>query len=344
MSFFNRISDLVVTSPNQVRLDKTSALTDFPDDIAADLQKCYKSTHATIRLCASIFNALLTQRRTTFLFSRRVFEELLRRDPNQERKTLNGQFYKTFIAELLQNKVFIKHRDSSKPGETGDRKGAIFEIIDREIVKKVAELVGIEYLEEQRRVTIEFYDSFGKFKKILDVEIEEKSHQKSHVPVSANVNEKTNSLVLAVSSSEISEETPRGGGEGSKVLANTSYTGEVSGKSSGAKNDVTQLEAIQTYYTSLKFQELPATLRSQLTRCYEVIVHPDSSEAAQAFYSDLFERQFHSGMAFSPKKLRSIVEQEDWLRDISSEEPDFGEFDDEYSKRNYEDAYGIGAK
>lgn len=163
MKFTTLFRNLVFTEPNQVKLTVTSDLAFLSEERRADIEALYKDSHPNLRLVASFMNALFTQKKTTFLFSRRIFQELLSGDSRSTRSTMSGDDQSEFMAWLLKNKIVRVLRESSNQAGPG-AKSAVVEVIEPEMVSEIETLVGRDYLSAQKEATLKFYDDFEEMK------------------------------------------------------------------------------------------------------------------------------------------------------------------------------------
>ena len=163
MSLVKLFDNLVYTEPNQIKLTVTSDLSFLSKAERAEVEALYLHSNSVVRICASLINAAYTQRKVTFLFSKKVCNELLKGDPRQKRKSVNSDTYKKLKHFLLKNNLLSEIKASSDFGSK-ERQASLMEFIAPEIVEKVVKLVGQEYLIQQKAKSIEFYDSFLKGK------------------------------------------------------------------------------------------------------------------------------------------------------------------------------------
>lgn len=159
MKFTKLFENLIYTEPNQVKLTVTSDLTFLTEERRKDIKEMYSHSHPSIRMTASFMNALYTQKKTTFLFSRKICQELLSGDSRSTRSTMSGDDQSEFMAFLLKNKIVRVLRESSNQAGPG-AKSSVVEIIEPNIISEIETLVGRQYLSVQKEATLKFYDDF----------------------------------------------------------------------------------------------------------------------------------------------------------------------------------------
>jgi hypothetical protein len=142
-----------------MKLTKTSDLKQLGKEARKNAIGLYKSDNWRIRMLASILNAALTQKKTTFLWSKSICDELLKHDSRASRKSMNDDFkklnawlYQSFIIELRPASTF----------EAKDKLGAIVEIVHKESLELIYKAAGEDFLRDQKTATIEFYDQYVK--------------------------------------------------------------------------------------------------------------------------------------------------------------------------------------
>lgn len=143
---FQEIIQQVETRADQVKLSEVSDLNSFNDDIKTSLEAFYSDKKNTNkRLCGTLINSVLTQNKVTFLFSRRIFDELLAKDPQIKRNTIDSKTFKDFMTFVRTNKILTL----LKEGE-GVNSASVFEIRAQSVVDLVIKKVGTEFLLAQK--------------------------------------------------------------------------------------------------------------------------------------------------------------------------------------------------
>lgn len=83
-------------------------------------------------LAGTILNYILTNDMPCFIMSKRVLEKLIKDDPNNKTKTMNGSQYKYVIKLLIQNKHIVCIKPASD-FKSGRRVGSLFRLINKEL-------------------------------------------------------------------------------------------------------------------------------------------------------------------------------------------------------------------
>ncbi|RYZ74554.1 MAG: hypothetical protein EOP09_00200 [Proteobacteria bacterium] len=142
MSLLTRITDALSNHTNHARLTEVRPIGDFTNEQQLLLRGLYGAADSHTQLSATLVNALVTQKRTVFFFSRPSLEGLLAADVNTQHSTkLNGE---TFISLLVGLEQFLSR--IAVP-ERGTKKATVFEVTDPELLA----LIGVSAVETERQ-------------------------------------------------------------------------------------------------------------------------------------------------------------------------------------------------
>lgn len=153
-NFFSDVMTAVITRPDQVMLAEVSDLDKFEDkEFSEGLAKLYKG-NTNLKLLAVLFNAVVTQNKITFLFSKRIFENLIAQDNNLDRKTINSETFKQFMTFVRNNKILDVVVKGTSIGEA-----SVFEAIHPYWTEVVIKKVSREFLAAQKQICIKIHKS-----------------------------------------------------------------------------------------------------------------------------------------------------------------------------------------
>lgn len=104
-NLFQDMFQSAVTRTDQIILSEVSKLQDFEDPALVEaLKSMYENEILNLRLMAVVINSTVTQSKITFLFSKRILENLLKKCKSIKRSTISGQEYKAFMTWSRNNK------------------------------------------------------------------------------------------------------------------------------------------------------------------------------------------------------------------------------------------------
>jgi hypothetical protein len=92
-------------------------LDEVSDKPHEEILRLYKSDNPTIRLAATLINAIALKGSKHFSISYRVFLKLLERDTLAEAKTPSGYIYKAMLSGLFKAKIMTLVKAPSLPGK-----------------------------------------------------------------------------------------------------------------------------------------------------------------------------------------------------------------------------------
>ena len=105
------MSDLtiaLVTRPEQIKLTQISKTKDLAKDVAEAVKALYKHHDINMRLFGTILNSMATQQRVVFLLSKRLVGDLLKKDKNVRRSTIDSRTYKELVTVLMRGGVLTR--------------------------------------------------------------------------------------------------------------------------------------------------------------------------------------------------------------------------------------------
>lgn len=144
------------------------------------LKSLYRSKDNKNRLTATLFNYVYSSQQTVFLLSYRIFKNMLKKDPNNKRKTLNGKEYSRLIRYLITSKsVEILLKSSKNRGkynyaslfkmiQTDIQKYVKMDKVDENIIIWTARLSRNEEAEVIKTECLQYFDETDEQKKILN--------------------------------------------------------------------------------------------------------------------------------------------------------------------------------
>jgi hypothetical protein len=105
-------------------LTRTSPIESFPEKVQKLLNLLYNSTHYKNRVLGTIVNAICTEKRITFMFSKRLLNQLLVADGKAE---LSGQDYKWVNAYYFDERVL----EVDRPYQDGKRMAKVVSLAEK---------------------------------------------------------------------------------------------------------------------------------------------------------------------------------------------------------------------
>ncbi len=145
--------------PEQAKLTETSAIKDLePSDIRDVIETLYADKMLNKRLLATLLNSIFTQHRAVFLFSRRIFEDILRGDSNSKRKTINSEEFANFMINIKNS--FVEQLTLSEDKE--EHKANVYELFHKELLAHLREHVTTKIIKAQRDQCLGIFNSYDK--------------------------------------------------------------------------------------------------------------------------------------------------------------------------------------
>jgi hypothetical protein len=102
------------------------------------IRECYASKSPGVRALGMIINGAATNKKTTFLFSRKIHNDWLKMHYFQLGHDVSGQVYSKILAQLLDTKHGIIRCIQPWASKNGnDRRAGIYEIIRPELLEQI---------------------------------------------------------------------------------------------------------------------------------------------------------------------------------------------------------------
>jgi hypothetical protein len=156
-NIFKRAKEKGLTKPQQMKLTEVSKIENLGDaELIHSLKEFYESEIKELRLIAILYNSAATMKRTIFLFSRPIFDALLAKDTQVDRKALSGEEYAAFMAWAYENGFLsvVRPGDSKKGG-----RASLIEIVDSDFIGWFDIKVGREVRAITKAKFIDLYDN-----------------------------------------------------------------------------------------------------------------------------------------------------------------------------------------
>ena len=146
-----------LTTPTTAKLSHTTELQLFTDPQLKEFLKIlYNNNNTTSKLIGTLVNGIMTHQMRTFMFSKRIMDNLLNSDPNIETNTCKSVNYKDFMHKCLSDKFLVTLRNH------GGGKAGIYRLEDEALSDLLYRLHGKEYFKTQEEVVLDFYDNYQK--------------------------------------------------------------------------------------------------------------------------------------------------------------------------------------
>ena len=156
MSFQNLIETILSSQPEESlsKLTRTTKdITLLPYGAKEVCTPFYNSTMLEVKILASILNAIFTERKATFLLSKRILDSLVKQDGNLERNSLDSQSFSKFISWLSDKNIIREVKPSTKD------KAAVYELSSPDLIDAFDRLVGQDYRAAQKTRCIKVYEA-----------------------------------------------------------------------------------------------------------------------------------------------------------------------------------------
>jgi hypothetical protein len=130
---FKDLLEQQVHLPEKNALIKTTYLNQISHEQTRELlKKAYSHTSVNLKLMATVFNAIVTEKKSTFWLSRSIFESLLAQDKNASREKLSGTTYKDFIDYAVANNLLEQRREGGII--QGKKVPSVFRLVDAHLL------------------------------------------------------------------------------------------------------------------------------------------------------------------------------------------------------------------
>lgn len=363
MSIFKKVQKGRIS--NTLKLESFTLLSDFKDSEPwKSIREAYDSKDANDRLLATLLNGIFTEGKSRFLLGVNPLTAYLVADPNAERKTMDGQSFKKFVAIWCEAEVL---RQTQAPTTKGKNAGG-YEIIHPELLALMNHLFGEENIENQKA---RFNEGHGKTRSFFSsgphpsqLASQFSSQSSSTVTVSDTVVENeigTDDDSVSVLRTDMGDKSHpnsqehQGKSTGHKEdasvsmenssVSSTSPEGQKSGalrpQCSGlSPRDVAEAwDAVDALHKKVRVM-FPPELKADFDRIYAVICNTNTSHEAQRFWLEIYARQYHCKSNLSQKRRLRLEEQEEWLRNQDRDEPSL-DFEDllEGNSQNEDELY-----
>lgn len=154
-NFKNILADLINTQPDESysKLTTTTMIQSWADaDTKILIEGLYASAVPAHKMTASVLNAVFTERKATFLFSKRILEDLIKQDKNIDRSSVNSESFKKICDWWSQTGLFYIAMDGGD-----DRKASVLELAKDELLTKFDSMVGKDFRSLQRERCLEVF-------------------------------------------------------------------------------------------------------------------------------------------------------------------------------------------
>lgn len=180
----SELFQMLEETPLQIKLTKTTPLAKLSDEEREMIEPLYKNRgneRAVMKIIASVMNAVFTQKRIYFLFSKGILEELIKNDPNTKRATIDGQTYKLVFEKMRTSGTFEVVKGYQAHGK---RKASIVELRYGKARTIVEHWFGKGIANEQLRQAVDLYTKYDKT-----------SHKTSRDNENGNANDNANEFL-----------------------------------------------------------------------------------------------------------------------------------------------------
>jgi len=152
---FNEFSSLIKQRADRLaKLTKTSStLEDFDETIRAQLKQMYGSKENTMLMLATLINSVVSERKLTFLISRRTFYSLLDGDEHHELSSPRDETWGDFCELLVQWKFIEVLRPYTST------KASVWKVVHPQLCSSVEKLITADLLKAQEQAVLELYDN-----------------------------------------------------------------------------------------------------------------------------------------------------------------------------------------
>ena len=138
------------------KLSKTTLLAEITNkEVVELLEAMYNAADPLVNKTATVLNAMFTQKRVTFLLSKKIANDLILEDSNHKFKGINSTMYKLMIHKILSGWCFFHRlREPSK------KQAGVLELIEIDLLEIMYRIQAKEFYEAQRQVTLDLYDNY----------------------------------------------------------------------------------------------------------------------------------------------------------------------------------------
>lgn len=99
----------------------------------------YNSKRLIDRLLGTLLNGVATEKKQTFILSKKIFGDMVDSDPNIDRSTVNGDEFNTFMSTQQQNGTLACENPPTKFSPSNGKKNfaGTYKIIDKDFLKTI---------------------------------------------------------------------------------------------------------------------------------------------------------------------------------------------------------------
>ena len=164
-----------ITDKFDTKLQRTTPVSDLPDELKNFLNKLYNEKAWSTRLFATLLNGIFTEQLETFLMSKNLMMSLVAADhqnKNLDRATLNNTEYMAFVALLRKREIIVVNEESEEiSSEYPKGLAGTWTLVDRD-AKKLLDRNGPQELDEEGHPYIDDDEAIQQY---------ENSHKNHHV-------------------------------------------------------------------------------------------------------------------------------------------------------------------
>lgn len=151
-----------IIEQDTIKLSQISSLENVNSEIRDALTSFYDHSDMNIQKMGTIFNAIYTQKTHIFLLSFRIFNNLLKNDPNIKCSSCHIKNYKYIIYKLISINVLKILRNHQF------KKAALYELVEDLYLDVLKQFVDKQSLDEKKQICLEWYDSINKSNNLDD--------------------------------------------------------------------------------------------------------------------------------------------------------------------------------
>lgn len=123
------------------------------EELRSFLSSLYRQNNSKAKIAASVINSIFHEGKSTFLFSKKILENVLMNDKNIKRNTV-GSDYSTFYSYLIGNDIL-------NGIVSGDKKAAsVLELKKAELVSLFDKIFGPDHRQKQREKCLKIFKSY----------------------------------------------------------------------------------------------------------------------------------------------------------------------------------------
>lgn len=155
------ISEAINKTSTTYKLERTTKLKDLPKETRLALKELYETNRIEIKLYAVILNSCITQGLETFLFSKRIFENLVNNDSNLKRENISGTEYNRCLANWIRGDLLKVVQQSSKWDSSRPKKenrAGVIQLTYKPFIDLIYGKFGEELVKFQISECINFYN------------------------------------------------------------------------------------------------------------------------------------------------------------------------------------------